>query len=135
MQKPPPPPKGVAVGILGGQKNQKSGKCHELSRQKIKKIHELPRKSINIPPPVGILGGQKNKSPGNVMNGREKSLKKFPVSATHQNGCVFFASCKHCAYIGPKLNSYNTILNLLFHFYLLPPVHVTGNQLVPNNCF
>ena len=27
-------PRGVEVGILGGQKNQKSGKCHELSIKK-----------------------------------------------------------------------------------------------------
>ena len=26
-------PRGVEVGILGGSKNQKSGKCHELSRK------------------------------------------------------------------------------------------------------
>ena len=65
---PPPHPRGVEVGILGGSKNQKSGKCHELSRksriffypphpggrgggrgskfQKCGKFHELPRKSI-----------------------------------------------------------------------------------------
>ena len=85
-----------------GSKNQKSGKCHELSRksinlflpirgsrggggwglkfQKSGKFHELSRKSIKkiYPPPppkgvaVGILGGQKIKSPGNVMNCREK---------------------------------------------------------------
>ena len=47
------------MGILGGQKNQKSGKCHEMSTQKnlggwgskfqkSGKFHELPRKSINI---------------------------------------------------------------------------------------
>ena len=63
---PPPKGGGVEVGIFGGQKNQKSGKCHELSRkkmwthptpgggvwgskfQKSGKFHELPRKSINI---------------------------------------------------------------------------------------
>ena len=31
---PPPPPKGVAVGILGGQKSRK---CHELPRKVITK--------------------------------------------------------------------------------------------------
>ena len=60
-----PTPGGGGLGVGGGggwgSKFQKSGK-----------FHELPRKSINIPP-VGILGGQKIKSPGNVMNGREKS--------------------------------------------------------------
>ena len=93
----PPPPKGVAVGILGGLK---TGKCHELSRKSIQifvypshpggsggggwgskfqksgKFHELSRKSIKKNPPKGvavvILGGQKIKSPGNVMNCREK---------------------------------------------------------------
>ena len=68
---PPPPPKGVAVGILGGQKIKSPG--HELSRksiqfglnpgggcskgrgggwgskfQKFGKFHELFRKSITI---------------------------------------------------------------------------------------
>ena len=28
-------PRGVEVGVLGGSKNQKSGKCHELSRKSI----------------------------------------------------------------------------------------------------
>ena len=36
---PPPTKGGVAVGILGGQKNQKSGKCHELSRKKLFLTH------------------------------------------------------------------------------------------------
>ena len=30
-----PHPRGVEVGILGGSTNQKSGKCHELSRKKM----------------------------------------------------------------------------------------------------
>ena len=85
------------MGILGGSKNKKSGKCHELSRKSVKKIdpdhpggpggwgskikkcgtfHELTRKSITkkFHPPGAILGGEKIKSPGNVMNCREKKL-------------------------------------------------------------
>ena len=44
-----PHPRGVKVGILGGSKNQKSGKCHELSRKSI----------ILLPPPHpgGSRGG------------------------------------------------------------------------------
>ena len=93
-----PPKGGGRSGNFRGSKNQKSGKCHELSRksinlflpnpprggsrgggwgskfQKSGKFHELSRKSIKkiYPPPkgvaVGILGGQKIKSPGNFMN-------------------------------------------------------------------
>ena len=102
-----PPPKGVAVGILGGQKSRK---CHELSRksinlflpippgggfqgggggwglkfQKSGKFHELSRKSIKkfTPPPTeggrsGNLGGQKIKSPENVMNCPENQYNLF----------------------------------------------------------
>ena len=85
------------MGILGGVKQKKSGKCHQLSIQSLNiflhthsggggpggcgstfkkcgKFHELPRKSIKKfdPPRGGILGGQTIKSPGNVMNCREK---------------------------------------------------------------
>ena len=89
-------PKGVEVGILGGQKINKSGKCHELSRKlthptlggvsggvgvDIAKVREISRtaekiykKTFTLPPRgvgVGILGVKKS-SPGNVMNCREK---------------------------------------------------------------
>ena len=64
LKKLTPHPRGVEVGILGGSKNQKSGKCDEMSIKSIKqltqptpggwgskikkggKFHELPRKSI-----------------------------------------------------------------------------------------
>ena len=89
-------------GNFRGSKDQKSGKCHELSRQSIHffnpshpggfrggwgqnfkspvnfmNCRENRLKKIPPPPPpkgvaVGILGGQKIKSPGNVMNCREK---------------------------------------------------------------
>ena len=54
---PPPPPKGVAVGILVGQKNQKSGKCHELARKVIKKINPTPPHQQICPPGVGSFKG------------------------------------------------------------------------------
>ncbi len=47
-KKIPPPPKGVAVGILGGQKNKKSGKCHELSRKEKKIWPTPPRLGVKI---------------------------------------------------------------------------------------
>ena len=50
---PPPPPKGVAMGILGGQKNQKSEKCHELPRKVITKNYPHP-----TPPGVGSFMGK-----------------------------------------------------------------------------
>ena len=94
-------------GNFRGSKNQKSGKCHELSRKSINlflpipprgggggsrgggwrlkfqmsgKFHELSRKSIKkFTPPtkVGILGGQKIKSPRNVMNCPENQYNLF----------------------------------------------------------
>ena len=78
------PPKGGRSGNFRGSKNQKSGKCHELSRksidlflpfpprggsggggwglkfQKSGKFHELSRKSIKKiypPPPKGVAVG------------------------------------------------------------------------------
>ena len=35
-------PRGVEVGVLGGSKNQKSGKCHELSRKSIFVLTHVP---------------------------------------------------------------------------------------------
>ena len=57
------------VGILGGQKiNQKSGKCHELSRKSIKLVFTHPTTGGSR----GGVGGQHfNKSPVNFMNCRE----------------------------------------------------------------
>ena len=63
LKKIDPPPKGVEVGILGGQENQKSGKCDELSRKSIKKM-------LTHPTPGGP-GGQNFKSSGNFTNCRE----------------------------------------------------------------
>ena len=72
LKKLTPHPRGVELGILGGSKNQKSGKCHELSRKYVSfvspptpshgvggltfqsksgKRHELPRKLIFFKPP------------------------------------------------------------------------------------
>ena len=55
------------MGVLGGSKNQKSGKCHELSRKSI--IFVL----THVP---GVLGGQNFKSARNFTNCRENRLKK-----------------------------------------------------------
>ena len=59
---PPPPPKGVAVGILGGQKSPGNVmNCPE-------------KKNLTHPTPGGGgggVGGQNFKSPGNFMNCRE----------------------------------------------------------------
>ena len=99
-----PPKGGGRSGNFRGSKNQKSGKCHELSRQSIKFVfltHPTPggsgggggqhfksplnfmncRENLlkNSPPPkgvaVGILGGQKIKSPGNELP--RKVIKKI----------------------------------------------------------
>ena len=108
-KKNPPPTKGGCSGNFKGSKNQKSGKCHELSRniyiffdpphpfQKSGKFHELPRKSINIflpPPPGGNFRGSKKQKSGKCRERPRKVIKSI--------------------------------------FILLPPVHVTGNQLVIN---
>ena len=96
---------GGRSGNFRGSKNQKSGKCHELSRksinlflpipprgggwglkfQKSGKFHELSRKSIKFflpPPPTkggrsGNFRGSKIKSPGNVMNCPENQYNWF----------------------------------------------------------
>ena len=69
-----PPKGGGRSGNFRGSKNQKSGKCHELSR---KSIHLF----LPIPPRGGSrgggLGGQNFKSPGNVMNCPENQYNLF----------------------------------------------------------
>ena len=67
---PPPPPKGVAVGILGGQKIKSPGN-----------VMNCPENQYNLFLPIppggggefqgGGLGGQNFKSPVNFMNCRE----------------------------------------------------------------
>ena len=89
----PPPPKGVEVGILGGNKIKSPGNvknCPENQQQKLDPPHpgfrgvggstfQKPGKFINCREnrykkisPVEILGDPKIKSPGNAMNCREK---------------------------------------------------------------
>ena len=43
-------PRGVEVGILGGQKNQKSGKFHELLRKSMNIFLPPPHKKCNLHP-------------------------------------------------------------------------------------
>ena len=100
---------GGRSGNFGGSKNQKYGKCHELSRQSIKKnsfnpsrpgggskfqksgkFHELSRKSIKKSPPpqtpkgvaVGILVGQKNQKSGKCHELPRKVIKKINPTPT-----------------------------------------------------
>ena len=63
LKKLTPHPRGVEVGILGGSKNQKSRKWHELSRIFF----------LDPPHPGGSrgVGGQNFKSLGNFTNCRE----------------------------------------------------------------
>ena len=56
-----PPKGGGRNGNFRGSKNQKSGKCHELSRKSIKFVFTHPTRG----------GGQNFKSPVNFMNCRE----------------------------------------------------------------
>ena len=69
----PPKGGGVEVGILGGQKNQKSGKCHELTRKSIKFVFTHPT------PGMGSRGGgwgSKFQKSGKFHELSRKSIKK-----------------------------------------------------------
>ena len=83
----PTPPQGDTWGFLGGQKNQKSGKWHEL-----------PRKHIFVISPGGGEGsfrGQHFKSSGNFMNCPENQyFFKIPVA-----GSGSFMNCRENRYI------------------------------------
>ena len=57
-------------GNLRGSNNQKSGKCHELSRKSIKFVFTNPTGGGGVPGGGGV-GGQHFKSPVNFMNCRE----------------------------------------------------------------
>ena len=52
---------GVLGGFLGGSKNQKSGKCHELPRKSIKKIKKKKKPGGGG---VEVLGGSRNQKSG-----------------------------------------------------------------------
>ena len=69
---------GGRSGNFRGSKNQKSGKCHELSRKSI----------IFFPiPPRGFQGGGQNfKSPVNFMNCRENRSGNFRGSKNQKSG-------------------------------------------------
>ena len=74
-----PHPRGVEVGILGGSTNQKSGKCHELSRKKM----------LTHPGGPGVGGGgwgQRFKSAGNFTNCRQNRYKKVNPHPTPSDG-------------------------------------------------
>ena len=74
-----PPKGGGRSGNFRGSKNQKSGKCHELSRKSITFV-------FTHPTPGGVpegVGGQNFKSPVYFMNCSRKSIKKIPP---HQRG-------------------------------------------------
>ena len=58
---------GGRSGNFRGSKNQKSGKCHELSRKSINLFLPIPSGGV----PGGGGGGQNFKSPVNFMNCRE----------------------------------------------------------------
>ena len=61
-------------GNFRGSKNQKSGKCHELSRKSITFVFTHPTRGGGVP----RGGGQNVKSPVNFMNCRENREKKLP---------------------------------------------------------
>ena len=75
LKKLTPHRRGVEVGILGGSKNQKSGKCHEMSRKSIKQIDPAHPGPWVVGQKLKRAG--KIKSPGNVMNCPENQLKKL----------------------------------------------------------
>ena len=65
---------GGRSGNFRGSKNQKSGKCHELSRKSINLFLPIPPRGV---PGGGVVGGQNFKSPVNFLNCRENRLKIF----------------------------------------------------------
>ena len=67
---PPHPRGGGRSGNFRGSKNQKYGKCHELSRQSIKCVSFNPSHPGGFRGGVGV-GGQNFKSPVNFMNCQE----------------------------------------------------------------
>ena len=64
-----PPQGGGRSGNFRGSTNQKSGKCHELSRKSIKFVFTHPTRGGGVPG-GGLGGGQNFKSPVNFMNCR-----------------------------------------------------------------
>ena len=64
-----PPKGGGRSGNFRGSKNQKSGKCHELSRKSINLFLPIPPRGGSRG--GGGVGGQNFKSPVNFMNCRE----------------------------------------------------------------
>ena len=85
---PPPPTKGGRSGV-GGQNFKSPGNVMNCRENRY--IFFYP------PPPGGNFRGSKKQKSGKCHERPRKVTKKCPVSATPQNGCGFFASCKHCA--------------------------------------
>ena len=79
------PPKGGSKWEFRGSKNQKSGKCHELSRQSIKFVFFNPS-HLGGGVPGGGVGGQHFKSPVNFMNCRENRKKIPPPTKGGRSG-------------------------------------------------
>ena len=68
---------GGQSGNFRGSKNQKSGKCHELSRKSIKFVFTHPTRGGGGSGGGGVGGQNVNKSPVNFMNCSRKSIKKI----------------------------------------------------------
>ena len=67
---PPPPPKGVAVGILGGQKIKSPGNVMICPENQYICFYPSHPGGVGVPGGGGV-GGQNFKSPVNFMNCRE----------------------------------------------------------------
>ena len=82
-----PHPRVVEVGILGGSKNQKSGKCHELSRKSLTKKLTHPPWGVpgGLGVEVGILGESTNQKSGKCHELSRKLINNFFLP-THPGG-------------------------------------------------
>ena len=86
-----PPKGGGRSGNFRGSKNQKSGKCHELSRKSITFV--LPHPPPSHPGgwvPGGGGWGSKFKKSGKFHELSRKSIKKTTAPPTKGGGLIFF---------------------------------------------